>query len=118
MSKKKQRKLDFEGTRTYDFELDDYLCSLGPDEVSKWDLEHPSYNKAYDIFEWYMWNYMIDKDNVIETIESHKDRLKKKKEKAEREGLIRNDYDRFFYRFWEELLEYALECEIGDEEGY
>lgn len=117
MSKKKQRKIHFE----------DFLIDCGDEGIwysceyykaTKWDLQHPSYHKSAVIYQWYYCKFISGNDNAIETIKSHKDRLKKKKEKAEREGLIRNDYDRFFYRFWEELLEYALECKIGDEEGY
>ena len=109
---KKQRTIDFQG-KHYDWSWG------GPSKPTKWDISHPSYRKAANIYYWYWEKFMTvsmeyDEDDdeaerakSVELVKSHQARLMKKKENAEREGLIKDDYDRFFYRFWTELLETA-----------
>lgn len=101
--RKKQRSINFQGS--YE-EL-----KYGFDKVNKWHLEHPSYNRAAAIYNWYWYEYCNDDnlDAVFETISQHKERLAARKEKELGAGIVFDDYQKFFYRFWEELLNTAEE---------
>lgn len=97
------KKINFKG------DIEDIRWGCGSADITKWHLEHPTHATAPAIYEWYMFEFLINGGDRMELICNHRTRLRNKKKKELESGVVFDTKKNFFYRFWEELLDTAEE---------